>query len=302
MTVMPADDDRGARRPSGAPLTVAAVAARLGVAASTLRTWDRRYGLGPSSHEAGSHRRYTPADVARLERMRQLTLEGVAPADAARVALHGDTRGTRSTSPEEPEEPIIADPLSLAAAAVEPDRDRAHRMVAHAVREGGVVQAWITLVQPALNMINGRGGTDRPGQEPELVITDAVLGAVRRIATTTTAPRVGAALLVPADTERLVGHVLAAGLAERGVAARLLRSGPDLVEHARRTVAERGVAALAVLGAAPYAEEVVRAVTAQNGVEVFLIGADAPDLLLPRVQRVRTLRAAVEEMTEALSG
>src|SRR5699024_777713 len=31
------------------PLTVAAVAARLGVAASTLRTWDRRYGLGPSA-------------------------------------------------------------------------------------------------------------------------------------------------------------------------------------------------------------------------------------------------------------
>ena len=39
-------------------LTVAAVARRLGVAPATLRTWDRRYGLGPSSHEAGEHRRY----------------------------------------------------------------------------------------------------------------------------------------------------------------------------------------------------------------------------------------------------
>jgi DNA-binding transcriptional MerR regulator len=42
-------------------LSVAAVARRLGVAPATLRTWDRRYGLGPSEHEAGAHRRYTPA-------------------------------------------------------------------------------------------------------------------------------------------------------------------------------------------------------------------------------------------------
>ena len=68
-------------------LTVAAVARRLGVAPSTLRTWDRRYGLGPSEHTAGSHRRYSPADVARLVVMRRLTVRGVPPADAARVAL-----------------------------------------------------------------------------------------------------------------------------------------------------------------------------------------------------------------------
>ena len=62
-------------------LTVAAVARRLGVAPSTLRTWDRRYNLGPSAHTAGAHRRYGPADVARLVVMRRLTLEGVPPAE-----------------------------------------------------------------------------------------------------------------------------------------------------------------------------------------------------------------------------
>ncbi|MSZ90543.1 MAG: MerR family transcriptional regulator, partial [Actinobacteria bacterium] len=47
-------------------LTVAAVARRIGVAPATLRTWDRRYGLGPTLHEAGSHRRYCPSDLAKL--------------------------------------------------------------------------------------------------------------------------------------------------------------------------------------------------------------------------------------------
>src|SRR5690606_35592128 len=115
----------------GAPLTVAAVANRLGVAASTLRTWDRRYGLGPSSHQAGSHRRYTPDDVARLETMRRLTLRGVAPADAARIAADADAGADapeRTAAPGRPgagpeagaDAQLIIDPLTLAAAAVEP--------------------------------------------------------------------------------------------------------------------------------------------------------------------------------------
>lgn len=41
-------------------LSVAAVARRLGVAPATLRTWDRRYGLGPTGHTVGRHRKYGP--------------------------------------------------------------------------------------------------------------------------------------------------------------------------------------------------------------------------------------------------
>ncbi|QCB92961.1 MerR family transcriptional regulator [Cellulomonas shaoxiangyii] len=82
--------DREAAAPGAAPLTVAAVARRLGVAPATLRTWDRRYGLGPSEHSAGAHRRYSPRDLDRLLVMRRLTIEGVAPGEAARLALSSD--------------------------------------------------------------------------------------------------------------------------------------------------------------------------------------------------------------------
>ncbi len=35
--------------PAEVGLSVAAVARRIGIAPATLRTWDRRYGLGPSA-------------------------------------------------------------------------------------------------------------------------------------------------------------------------------------------------------------------------------------------------------------
>ena len=80
------DDSAMSSSPTGEveeKLTVAAVARRIGVAPATLRTWDRRYGLGPSDHVEGEHRRYCPSDLAKLTMMRRLIVAGVAPSDAA---------------------------------------------------------------------------------------------------------------------------------------------------------------------------------------------------------------------------
>jgi len=68
---------------AGEALSAGAVARRLGVAVTTLRTWHQRYGLGPSRHVPGEHRRYTAQDLSRLEVMLRLTSQGVAPAEAA---------------------------------------------------------------------------------------------------------------------------------------------------------------------------------------------------------------------------
>ena len=81
-------------------LTVAAVARRLGVAPATLRTWDRRYGLGPSEHSVGEHRRYSETDLARLTLMRKLVIAGVTPAEAAQQALELKTiKGIKQREP-----------------------------------------------------------------------------------------------------------------------------------------------------------------------------------------------------------
>jgi DNA-binding transcriptional MerR regulator len=314
-----------AGRDAGAPLTVAAVAARLGVAASTLRTWDRRYGLGPSSHEAGSHRRYTPADVARLERMRHLTLQGVAPSDAARAALSADEAGqdggpgwspalaTRETNEPVHHERLLVDPLSLAAAAMEPDEPRVHRMLRQEVRDAGVVKAWTGLAKPALGMLAQRDRSDRPGVDPEGVISAAVLAEVREAAASAERAREGAVrqlrpggqaaaagaavLLCAAGERRLQAHVIGGGLAERGVRARVIRAESlEDPEQTLRILADRGAGVLAVVGNPPGTAALVQGASERGGIEVFLLGGDAPDLWMPRVRRVRTATAAVEEI------
>ena len=67
-------------------LTVSGAARRLGIAPATLRTWDRRYGIGPTGHARGRHRRYSADDMARLELMQRALIRGAAPAEAARYA------------------------------------------------------------------------------------------------------------------------------------------------------------------------------------------------------------------------
>jgi MerR family transcriptional regulator, light-induced transcriptional regulator len=111
--------DDAAASPPEPRLTVAAVARRLGVAPATLRTWDRRYGLGPTLHEAGAHRRYSRSDIARLEAMRRLVLDGVPPADAARITIDqvagGQSPATSDSPPPGPTGRLLDDDLVAAA-------------------------------------------------------------------------------------------------------------------------------------------------------------------------------------------
>ncbi|MFP8884728.1 MerR family transcriptional regulator [Streptomyces mangrovi] len=115
MADAPETDDRtpgqaGPGQAGQAGLSTGAVARRLGVAPTTLRSWDRRYGLGPSVREGGRHRRWSPGDIAVLEAMCRLTASGVPPAEAARQARAAVSPGPAAPAPtrpvpEEPAEP-----------------------------------------------------------------------------------------------------------------------------------------------------------------------------------------------------
>lgn len=216
-------------------LSAGAVARRLGVAVTTLRTWHQRYGLGPSQHVPGHHRRYTPADLARLEIMRRLTAEGVTPAEAARWArqspevavspVRGETVGARDgggmTIPVGRAGPAAR---GLARAAMRLDSVAICRAVEDSIAAEGVVATWDGLLRPVLAGIGERHAATSALIEVEHLVSRCVSEAFAAVARATMVAGPARILLSCADEEQhsLPLEALAAALAEAGVAYRML--------------------------------------------------------------------------------
>lgn len=296
-------------------LTVAAVARRLGVAPATLRTWDRRYGLGPSEHLAGSHRRYSAQDVARLLVMRRLTLEGVAPSEAARAALTAsDGVGTEVHVPSTAEVldaysdavPMAADPRALAAAAAHFD-NAAVRWMLTRVHPRDTLAWWADLVEPALTAATERTALERPGENVPPALVAAAFAELRSRAAAAVARHEEDAqgptvLVVPATQgAELRAHVLAAALQSNGVRARVLAStAPTVVAGVVERAAPEAVLLEVPADGVGAVVPVVRTlVAARPAMPVFVHNADGalPDLpVTANVHRVRTLTGALHEV------
>lgn len=316
---MPHRDDAAPAAPGAPALTVAAVAARLGVAPATLRTWDRRYGLGPSERLAGSHRRYGSEDVARLVVMRRLTLDGVAPSEAARVAratpaselgtVDGALAAVVHLDPRTETDGRHTGPVTVTAvvdAALGMDAGRCRRILAAGLSDGAE-QWWTELVSPARAAIAARTVLARPGDDAAALLESAALAVLRK--------RPGAApelaerpqdmvLLAPAGdgTGRLALHALAAALVERGAGARVV-TGPVDARHLVELCTMVRPAALVVLSDRARADLTLVADVhaALEDLDIFAGTVDdaaARSLPLHRmVQRARTFAGLLHEVT-----
>lgn len=213
--------------------TVAAVARRIGVAPGTLRTWAHRYGIGPTSHEAGAHRRYSSADVARLESMQRFILSGLSPAESARLAM-GDEQ-----SPAASQDGAVVKPLpsavtsdraakGLARAARALDSEACADIVRQSLSERGVIWTWDILVRPVLVDLGKRWESTGEGIEAEHLLSEVLVGCLAEVRLTAdrapTAMRPVLLACAPEDEHCLGLRVLAAALAERGIESRLLGS------------------------------------------------------------------------------
>jgi DNA-binding transcriptional MerR regulator len=208
----------------GSAYSAGAVARRLGVAVTTLRTWHQRYGLGPSLHEPGHHRRYTEYDIERLETMQRLIAEGVAPGEAARwVIRSAKPPAAPTTSAAAGSVDLQMAVRGLGRAAHRLDAYAVRHLVAQAIRQHGVVGAWDGILRPALVNIGERHAATGELVEVEHVLSvciSAVLSTVPRPAGTTPVH----ILLSCSDEEQhsLPLEALAAALAATGVPARML--------------------------------------------------------------------------------
>lgn len=242
---------------SGYP--VGSVARRLGVSPSTLRDWDRRYGIGPSGRTPGGHRRYAIGDIHRIDVMRRLMIGGMAPAEAARAALAG---GDPSKHPVAATDPSARGsggrsvPLAsglprtrgLARAALALDPVSIASTMRLALAEYGVVEAWSQVAAPVLAAIGGRSAMTGSGIELEHLLSTQLQAVFDARAGQLTQPLNRRTVLLACadgDLHSLPLHVLSAALAELRIGTTML--GPRTPPSALAAALERvGPAALVV--------------------------------------------------------
>ena len=279
--------------------TVSSVADELGVSASTLRTWERRYGLGPERREAGSRRRYQPEDVERLRAMVNHMHAGLPAAEAAKRAL-ADVSARPASGP--------LNAAQLRSVALADNLPRLEAALEAAVASHGLVHTWSRFVEPTLKSLRSTPGGDPVGCPPALML----LNAFQRVCRSVHLSR-PARSLVGGDRVALIAdalhetpaQVIGVALAWYGCDVRLLSSenygGVRAADRFREYV-RAGVPALTVvLGHGPACADTVRELNARYGGPTIVVGADAPDVLAPHVQRVRTISACVEEALALLA-
>ncbi|MET7578244.1 MerR family transcriptional regulator [Streptomyces microflavus] len=257
-------------------LTTGAVARLLGVAPTTLRSWDRRYGIGPASREGGRHRRWTSADIGLLECMCGLTNAGMPPAEAARAALAAASRDapgrpdepasrSRTPSSRTPAASSLTSEASshapgalpvgrarrecrgLARAAVRLDAQAMDELLDAAIDKYGLLAAWESVIMPTLHAVGRKweGGGERY-IEVEHLLSWHVSSALRRAAARR-APTAGSGVSLlactPGESHTLALEALAAGLAGQGLPVRMFGAALP-VEAMEEAVRRTGPAAV----------------------------------------------------------
>jgi DNA-binding transcriptional MerR regulator len=161
--------------------TPRAVAAMLGISPTTLRTWDMRYGLGPSDRTAGGHRRYRDDEVDQLRRMVALTAQGVAPADAARQSRQPVPVTSPPARPELTAAAARSARRGFLTAADRLDEPRVRRLAADLITAHGVVAAWQAVLAPFLVELGDRVRQRGAGVEVEHLASAGLLHALRAV-------------------------------------------------------------------------------------------------------------------------
>jgi MerR family transcriptional regulator, light-induced transcriptional regulator len=333
-------------------LTVSGAARRLGVAPGTLRTWDRRYGIGPTDHARGRHRRYSATDMARLEPMRHALVQGASPAEAARYARAalpadgtspsvdpGDPPGVAPVParpevgpvpvvesdtgpvpvPPEPGERAVragggtlrmpgaglrARGLGRAALAMDPVAVRT--LMEESISDEGIVGAWDDVARPVLNAVGQRWAATGRGVEVEHLLSECLIAVFGAAAARHTASRTARPVLLagmPTELHVVPLAVLAALLAERGIACRSL--GPSMPAEALAAAVRRTAPAAVVLWSqiGPSADVEIAAglPVTRPRFRTYVAGPGWDGVELPRgVDRLSSLTGAAEQIGAAV--
>lgn len=280
--------------------SVGEVAARLGVAPTTVRMWGERYGLTASVRSAGGHRRFTADDLSLLERFHRAVVAGENPMGAAAVLTGREPSPSRGG----PGGAVLAVPgagrlsRGLARAASRLDEMAVEGAVVDALRSEGTVTVWDDVVRPLLVAAGEHWQRTGLGIEIEHLLTQAIsMAFVRYVAELPEVARDRPVLLAggPHEEHVLALYAVRAGLAEQGVPAHLL--GPRtpmaaLAAASRRTRASAVLIWMSVKDEAAEADLGLAKAT-HRGMRLFVGGAGWDGVTDPSVRVAVSLADAV---------
>ncbi|WP_017540204.1 MerR family transcriptional regulator [Nocardiopsis halophila] len=234
-------------------LPPSAVAHLLGVAPPTLRSWDRRYGIGATGRSPGGHRRYTPEDLRRLTDMCRMVAEGMTPADAAARAASGPA-SEPAAAPGVPAQrgPASGTERSASAAlhgvthaAIRMDAATVEDVLEDRLRTRGVVDTWDEVARPVLFGMGSAWAATQRFVEVEHMLSWSISSSLRRAHRSPRIPDRRHVLLActPEELHTLPLEALAAALSENGVAWRMIGAAAPIaaIEAAVRRTAPKAV-------------------------------------------------------------
>ncbi len=191
------------------------VADMLGISPVTLRTWATRYGVGPTLRADGRHRRYSDADVRRLQHMQRLIGRGIRAREAAAAAFSGadDVAPEVSADRRVDELEQAAEDLEFASIAA---------LLDETLDALGAAAMWTDVLLPILRNLGGRWLRGDVCFESEWALTSEVSLALQRyVARFAKAPSERGVLIscCPDERHSLPVEVLRAVMVEVGIPA-----------------------------------------------------------------------------------
>ncbi|MCK2220310.1 MerR family transcriptional regulator [Actinomadura sp. ATCC 31491] len=307
---------------------IGAVSRLLGVPAPTLRTWNLRYGLGPSRRSAGGHRRYDSGDLDRLREMQRLIAEGLPPSEAARRARRARTAtppagspaaaapgsttpasttpATTATASTATASTATGGATALVRAAYALDSHAVTALLDAALAAEGVRSTWERLVLPAFDAVCRRQDGTGAGIDVEHLLSDRLLAALHGHALRQAPGPRGRrpVLLACAEEEQhtLPVHALSAALAEEGVETRLLgaRTPYAALAHAMRRLHPAAVFLWSQQESTGDTAPLAGLPRLRPAARLVLGGRGWPETLPAGVIRVDTFREALSQIRRTL--
>jgi DNA-binding transcriptional MerR regulator len=191
------------------------VAELLGVSPVTLRTWAARYGVGPTLRDDGRHRRYSDADVRRLQYMQRLIDRGMRAREAAAAAFSDPDEVAPEVSVDRHIEELerAAESLDFAALAA---------LLDETLDALGPAAAWTEVLVPVLRHLGDRWSRGDVCFDAEWALTGEISLALQRYSAGFANTPPGRPVLLaccPEERHSLPMEVLRAAMVEVGIPA-----------------------------------------------------------------------------------